>query len=119
MAKFVFDMMKSNYRLIPIDVMHVIKTNYQLVLSYRKAYLCLQKAKEIVFGNPLDFYRRLKWYVDVLLKKNIGSHDVLDIAKDTNRFERFFFVFNTSLVDFRMENLCYFWMEYFCKVYTK
>ena len=95
--------MHSNPLKAAIDVVSDIKRNYVLSISYRCAWMGVEKARGNVFGNYALSYENLRWYVDACNASNPGSCIELEYNCDTRRFLRLFVAFHACIHGF---NFC-------------
>ncbi|XP_028066180.1 uncharacterized protein LOC114269109 [Camellia sinensis] len=84
----------------PDHVVWDFKLGYGLRVSYRQAWLGLEKAKCEIFGDYLMSFDQLRWYVDVAKSCNLGSYIKFKCNDDTKRFKRLFVSFHGSISGF-------------------
>ncbi|KAL7196677.1 hypothetical protein ACSBR1_036652 [Camellia fascicularis] len=70
----------------PTDVVFDMKDGYELDISYRVAWLGVEKARNEVFGDHDMSFDQLKWYSDVVMQNNPHSYIDLDFEQQTGRF---------------------------------
>ncbi|XP_028063562.1 uncharacterized protein LOC114266823 [Camellia sinensis] len=76
------------------------KLRYGLRVSYRQAWLEVEKAKCEIFGDYLMSFDQLRWYVDVAKSCNLGSYIEFECDDDTKQFKRLYVSFNGSISGF-------------------
>ncbi|XP_028059341.1 uncharacterized protein LOC114263046 [Camellia sinensis] len=81
----------------PVHVVRDFKLGYGLRVSYRQAWLGVEKAKCEIFEDYLMSFDQLRWYVDVAKSCNLGSYIEFN---DTKRFKRLFVSFHGSISGF-------------------
>ncbi|XP_028104686.1 uncharacterized protein LOC114303734 [Camellia sinensis] len=91
---------RDNPLTCPIHVVWDFKLGYELRVSYRQAWLRVEKAKCEIFGDYLMSFDLLKWYVDVTKSCNPGSYIEFECTNDTKRFKRLFVSFHGSISGF-------------------
>jgi hypothetical protein len=84
----------------PVDIVKEIKTGYGLNVSYHQAWWGVEKARSDVFGDYVDSFTSLKWYVSAARRTNPGSHIELDFDEETKRFKRLFVAFAACMRGF-------------------
>ncbi|KAL7236207.1 hypothetical protein ACSBR1_019463 [Camellia fascicularis] len=84
----------------PTDVVFDIKDGYGLDISYRVAWLGVEKARNEVFGDYAMSFDQLRWYSDAVLENNPHSYINLDFNQQTGRFVRYFIDFHACIDEF-------------------
>ena len=87
----------------PIDVVSDINRNYGLTITYRRAWLGVEKARGNVFGNYGLSYNNLRWYVDACKDANPGSCIEMEFNPVSRNFVRLFVAFHACIQGF---NFC-------------
>ncbi|KAL7198798.1 hypothetical protein ACSBR2_021156 [Camellia fascicularis] len=62
----------------PTDVVFDMKDGYGLNISYRVAWLRVEKARSEVFSDHAMLFDQLRWYSDVVMENNLHSYINLD-----------------------------------------
>ncbi|XP_028056952.1 uncharacterized protein LOC114260951 [Camellia sinensis] len=83
-----------------VHVVQDFKLRYGLRVSYRQAWLGVEKAKGEIFGDYLMSFDQLRWYVDVAKSCNPESYIEFECDDDTKRFKRLFVAFHGSISGF-------------------
>ncbi|KAL7230625.1 hypothetical protein ACSBR2_008989 [Camellia fascicularis] len=73
----------------PTDVVFDMKNDYGLDISYRVAWLGMEKARGIVYGDHAMSFDQLIWYSDAVMEKNPNSYINLEFDQKSARFGRF------------------------------
>ncbi|XP_028062900.1 uncharacterized protein LOC114266211 [Camellia sinensis] len=84
----------------PVHVVQDFKLGYGLRVSYRHAWLGVEKANGEIFGDYLMSFDQLRWYVDVAKSCNSRSYIEFECNDDTKRFKRLFVAFHGSTSGF-------------------
>ena len=84
----------------PIDVKSMFHTDYGLTISYDQAWMGVEKARGMLFGDHSLSYQQLRWYIQAANESNPGSHFVLEGDSDTQRFSRLFMSFKACIHGF-------------------
>ncbi|KAL7263222.1 hypothetical protein ACSBR1_001403 [Camellia fascicularis] len=71
------------------DVVFDMKDGYGLDISYRVAWLGVEKARSEVFGDHDMSLDQLRWYSDVVMENNPRSYINLDFDQQIGRLVRF------------------------------
>ena len=87
----------------PIDVVSDININYGLTITYRRAWLGVERARGNVFGNYGLSYNNLRWYVDACKDANPGSCIEMEFNPVSRNFLRLFVAFHACIQGF---NFC-------------
>ncbi|KAI8522345.1 hypothetical protein RHMOL_RhmolUnG0002000 [Rhododendron molle] len=82
-----------------IDIMHDMKEDYGLDVTYRRSHMGLQKAKDSVFGSYSASFADLKWYVQKFKEVDSSSSIVLN-CDDSKHFTRLFVGFGACKYGF-------------------
>lgn len=84
----------------PTDVVFDMKDGYGLDISYRVAWLGVEKARNKVFGDHDMSFDQLRWYSDAVMQNNPQSYIHLDFEQQTGRFVRYFISFHACIDGF-------------------
>ncbi|CAL5440549.1 unnamed protein product [Camellia sinensis] len=77
-----------------------MKDGYGLDISYRVAWLGVEKARNEVFGDHAMSFDQLRWYSDAVMENNPHSYINLDFDQQTERFVRYFIAFRACIDGF-------------------
>ncbi|XP_028082206.1 uncharacterized protein LOC114283543 [Camellia sinensis] len=99
-ADLIVEGVRNNPLTRPVHVVQDFKLGYGLRVSYRQAWLGVEKAKCEIFGDYLMSFDQLRWYVDVAKSCNPGSYIEFECDDDTKRFKRLFVSFHGSISGF-------------------
>ncbi|KAL7211788.1 hypothetical protein ACSBR2_014615 [Camellia fascicularis] len=99
-ADLIVEGVRDNPLTRPVHVVWDFKLGYGLRVSYRQAWLGVEKAKCEIFGKYLMSFDQLRWYVDVAKSCNPGSYIEFECDDDTKRFKRLLVVFHGSISGF-------------------
>ncbi|KAL7224288.1 hypothetical protein ACSBR1_025699 [Camellia fascicularis] len=80
----------------PTDVLFDLKNEYGLEISYRVAWLGVEKDRSEVYGDHAMSFDQLRWYSDSVMEKNPHSYINLEFDQITRMFVRWI----PSLSDF-------------------
>ncbi|KAL7220109.1 hypothetical protein ACSBR2_013046 [Camellia fascicularis] len=83
-----------------MDVVFNMKDGYGLDISYRVAWLGVEKARSEVFGDHAMSFDQLRWYSDVVMENNPHSYINLDFDEQMGRFVRYFIAFRACINGF-------------------
>ncbi|XP_028082621.1 uncharacterized protein LOC114283949 [Camellia sinensis] len=93
-SKLVFDVISERVRDRPLtrptDVVYDLKKIYGLEISYRVAWLGVEKACGEMFGAYSISFDQLRWYSNAVVVNNPGSYINIDYDEQNHRFEWFF-----------------------------
>ncbi|KAL7174684.1 hypothetical protein ACSBR2_033850 [Camellia fascicularis] len=81
----------------PTDVVYGLKKDYGLEISYRVAWLGVEKARGEMFGAHSISFDQLRWYSNAVMVNNPGSYINVDYDDQNHRFERFFISFKACI----------------------
>ncbi|XP_028123134.1 uncharacterized protein LOC114320220 [Camellia sinensis] len=84
----------------PIDVVYDLKKDYGLEVSYRVAWLGVEKARGEMFGAHSISFDQLRWYSSVVVENNPGSYVNIDCDEHNNHFIRYFISFKACIDGF-------------------
>ncbi|KAL7171084.1 hypothetical protein ACSBR2_035862 [Camellia fascicularis] len=84
----------------PTEVMLDMKQDYGLDITYRVAWLGVEKAWRELFGAHSISFDHLRWYSAAVMEHNPGSYITLEHDKQTHRFIRFFISFKACIDGF-------------------
>ncbi|KAL7257037.1 hypothetical protein ACSBR1_010882 [Camellia fascicularis] len=83
------------------DVIYDFKKAYGLQISYRVAWLGVEKARGELYGDHSMSFDKLRWYNDAVMEYNPGSYINLDFDEhNTRRFNRLFISFKACMDGF-------------------
>ncbi|KAL7246255.1 hypothetical protein ACSBR2_001389 [Camellia fascicularis] len=82
------------------DVVFDMKDGYGLDISYRVAWLGVEKARSEVFGDHDMSLDQLRWYSDVVMENNPRSYINLDFDQQIGRLVRYFIDFRACIDGF-------------------
>ncbi|XP_028056594.1 uncharacterized protein LOC114260640 [Camellia sinensis] len=99
-ADLIVEGVRDNPLTRPVHVVWDFKVGYGLRVSYRQAWLGVEKAKCEIFRDYLMAFDQLRWYVDVTKSCNPGSYIEFECDDDTKRFKRLFVSFHGSISGF-------------------
>ncbi|KAL7236533.1 hypothetical protein ACSBR1_019765 [Camellia fascicularis] len=85
----------------PIEVKKKLKKQYGIDVSYRVAWLGVDKARGGLFGDFATSFDQLRWYLETAMKTNPGSVFELDVDKSSGCFRRLFVAFHGCLYGFQ------------------
>lgn len=100
-STIVAEQIRSKPLVKPIEIVKDFKLNYGLDISYYNAWKGKEMAKVQVHGDEESSYTQLVWYVDALMKTNVGSHCVLECDESSSRFKRLFISYHASIEGFK------------------
>lgn len=84
----------------PTDIVFDMKNDYGLDISYRVAWLAVEKARGEVYGDHAMSFDQLRWYSDSVMEKNPNSYINLEFHQQTGRFVRYFISFRACIDGF-------------------
>ncbi|KAL7264618.1 hypothetical protein ACSBR1_002557 [Camellia fascicularis] len=70
------------------DVAFDLKKNYMLEISYRVAWLGIEKARGELFGAHSAFFDQLRWNNEAVMEHNPSTYINIECDEHDNRFER-------------------------------
>ncbi|KAL7234162.1 hypothetical protein ACSBR1_017703 [Camellia fascicularis] len=82
------------------DVVYDLKKDYSLEVSYRVAWLGVEKDRGEMFGAHSISFDQLRWYSNVVMENNPGSYINIDYDDQNNRFIRYFISFKACIDGF-------------------
>ncbi|CAL5439953.1 unnamed protein product [Camellia sinensis] len=85
----------------PADVVFDLKKDYGLEISYRVAWLGVEKARGDLFGAHSISFDQLRWYSNAVMEHNPGSYINIDYDEHTHRFQRYFISFKACIDGFK------------------
>ncbi|KAL7194707.1 hypothetical protein ACSBR1_035028 [Camellia fascicularis] len=92
----------------PIEVKKKLKKQYGTDVSYRVAWLGVDKARGGLFGDFATSFDQLRWYLETTMRKNPGSVFELDVDESSGCFQRLFVAFHGCLYGFQFCRLLLF-----------
>ncbi|KAL7210660.1 hypothetical protein ACSBR1_032090 [Camellia fascicularis] len=85
----------------PTDVKYDFKKAYGLQISYRVAWLGVEKAGGELYGDHSVSFDQLRWYSDAVMEYNSGSYINLNFDEhNTHHFNRLFISFKACMDGF-------------------
>ncbi|XP_028068072.1 uncharacterized protein LOC114270701 [Camellia sinensis] len=84
----------------PTDVVFDLKNEYGLDISYRVAWLGVEKARGEVYGDHATSFDQLRWYSDFVMQKNPNSYINLKFDQKIGSFVRYFISFYACIDGF-------------------
>ncbi|KAL7208310.1 hypothetical protein ACSBR1_030130 [Camellia fascicularis] len=99
----------------PTDVIYDLKKYYELEVSYRVAWLGVEKARGEMFGAHSISFDQLRWYSNVVMDNNPRSYINIDYDEQNNRFIRYFISFKACIDGFNHCRLLLFLDKTFLK----
>ncbi|KAL7253599.1 hypothetical protein ACSBR1_008019 [Camellia fascicularis] len=84
----------------PTDVVYDLKKDYGLEVSYRVAWLGVEKARSEMFGAHSISFDQLRWYSSVAMENNLGSYINIEYDEQNYRFIRYFMSFKACIDGF-------------------
>ncbi|XP_028052557.1 uncharacterized protein LOC114257041 [Camellia sinensis] len=84
----------------PTDIVFDMKNDYGLDISYRVAWLGVEKVRGQVYGDHAMSFDQLRWYSDSVMEKNPNSYINLEFHQQTGRFVRYFISFRACIDGF-------------------
>ncbi|KAL7258578.1 hypothetical protein ACSBR1_004662 [Camellia fascicularis] len=75
------------------DVVFSMKNDFGLDISYRVAWLGIQKARGKVYGDHAMSFDQLRWYSNAVIENNPHSYINLDFDQQSGRFVHYFISF--------------------------
>ncbi|XP_028066080.1 uncharacterized protein LOC114269020 [Camellia sinensis] len=82
------------------DVVYDLKKDYGLEISYRVAWLGIEKARGKIFRAHSISFDQLRWYSNAVMVNNPGNYINIDYDEQNHRFERFFISFKACIDGF-------------------
>ncbi|KAF5932243.1 hypothetical protein HYC85_028414 [Camellia sinensis] len=84
----------------PTDVVFDLKNEYGLDISYRVAWLGVEKVRGEVYGDHATSFDQLRWYSDSVMQKNPNSYINLEFDQKIGSFVRYFISFRACIDGF-------------------
>ncbi|KAL7184881.1 hypothetical protein ACSBR2_026932 [Camellia fascicularis] len=84
----------------PTDVVYNLKKDYGLEVSYRVAWLGVEKARGEMFGAHSISFDQLRWYSSVVIENNPRSYINIECNEHNNHFIRYFISFKACIDGF-------------------
>ncbi|KAI8571619.1 hypothetical protein RHMOL_Rhmol01G0134000 [Rhododendron molle] len=98
----------------PVDVRKELKKDYGVDVTYRRAWMGVEKARSFVYGDYTKSFKELIWFVDSFKASNLDS--VCDLERDEARhFKRLFVRFAACKHGFKFHLALLFLDETFLK----
>ncbi|KAL7241503.1 hypothetical protein ACSBR1_014152 [Camellia fascicularis] len=92
----------------PIEVKKKLKKQYGIDVSYRVAWLGVDKARGGLFDDFTTSFDQLRWYLQMGMRMNPGSVFELDIDESSGCFRRLFVAFHGCLYGLQFYRLLLF-----------
>ncbi|KAL7202607.1 hypothetical protein ACSBR1_034135 [Camellia fascicularis] len=99
-SRFVSDI-SDNPLTRPIEVKKKLKKQYGIDVSYRVAWLGVDKARGGLFGDFTTSFDQLRWYLETAMRTNPESVFELDMDESSGCFRRLFVAFHGCLYGFQ------------------
>ncbi|KAL7239050.1 hypothetical protein ACSBR2_005030 [Camellia fascicularis] len=77
-ASLIVNVVRGNPQTCPIDAVRQFTNQYGLTITYNHAWLGVEKARTITFGDFSMSYDEIRWYIDIVMSTNPGSYLRLD-----------------------------------------
>ncbi|XP_028111774.1 uncharacterized protein LOC114310061 [Camellia sinensis] len=84
----------------PSNVVYDLKKDYGLEISYRVAWLGVEKARGEMFGAHSISFDQLRWYSNAVMENNPSSYINIDYDDQNHRFVRYFISFKACIDGF-------------------
>ncbi|KAG5535403.1 hypothetical protein RHGRI_023235 [Rhododendron griersonianum] len=84
----------------PVDVRKELKKDYGIDVTYRRAWMGVEKARSFVYGDYKKSFKELTWFVDSFKASNPDSTCDLE-SDEARRFKRLFVGFATCKHGFK------------------
>ncbi|XP_028095018.1 uncharacterized protein LOC114295037 [Camellia sinensis] len=94
------DWMRGQPLVRPTDVVFDLKNDYGLDISYRVAWLGVEKVRGEVYGDHAMSFDQLRWYSEAVMEKNPNSYICLEFDQKSERFVRYFILFRACIDGF-------------------
>ncbi|KAI8549801.1 hypothetical protein RHMOL_Rhmol06G0053500 [Rhododendron molle] len=91
-SRLVSEDMRSDESKRPVEVMKDMKKDYGVEITYRRAWMAVKKARAHVYGDYMESFKELSWYVGAFRASNPDSMCVLE-RHDSDHFKRMFLGF--------------------------
>ncbi|KAL7176792.1 hypothetical protein ACSBR2_030190 [Camellia fascicularis] len=96
----IFERVRDRPLTRPTDVVYELKKDYGLEISYRIAWLGVEKVRGEMFGAHSISFDQLRWYSNAVMVNNPGSYINIDYDEQNHQFERFFISFKACIDGF-------------------
>lgn len=73
----------------PVDVKKELKNEFGIDVSYRRAWMAVEKARGFAYGDYTKSFKELKWFVEAFRASNADSPCELE-CDESHRFKRLF-----------------------------
>lgn len=102
-SKFIMPLVKRKSTLAPSEIIQGLENEYNIKISYSKAWLALNKTLKKIHGSWDDSYALLREYLNAMQDANPGTVvQLLTIEKgEIREFHRLFWSFGSSIEGFR------------------
>ncbi|KAL7185894.1 hypothetical protein ACSBR2_027782 [Camellia fascicularis] len=101
MSDIVHNDISDNPLTCPIEVKKKLKKQYDIDVSYRVAWLGVDKARSGLFGDFATSFDQLRWYLETGMRTNPGSVFELDMDESSGCFRRLYVAFHGCLYGFQ------------------
>ncbi|KAI8549283.1 hypothetical protein RHMOL_Rhmol06G0013800 [Rhododendron molle] len=91
-SRLVSEDMRSDESKRSVEVMKDMKKDYGVEITYRRAWMAVKKARAHVYGDYMESFKELSWYVGAFRSSNPDSMCVLE-RHDSDHFKRMFLGF--------------------------
>ncbi|KAG5556876.1 hypothetical protein RHGRI_007205 [Rhododendron griersonianum] len=91
-GRLVSEDMRSDESKRPVEVMKDMKKHYGVEITYRQAWMAVKKARAHVYGDYMESFKELSWFVGAFRASNPDSMCVLE-RHDSDHFKRMFLGF--------------------------
>ncbi|KAL7263024.1 hypothetical protein ACSBR1_001236 [Camellia fascicularis] len=100
-SDIVHDDISDNPLTRPIEIKKKFKKQYGIDVSYRGAWLAVDKARGGLFGDFATSFDQLRWYLETTMRTNPRSVFELDVNESSGCFRRLFVAFHGCLYGFQ------------------
>ena len=101
-SKVIDDVIRCTPEYMPRQICKDFVREHGMCLTYVQAWHIKKKAKEIIYGQPKNFYKLLPWMCERIKKCNPGSVVELTHSSD-GYFEQLFIAHEVSIIGFLSE----------------
>ncbi|KAG5529763.1 hypothetical protein RHGRI_030222 [Rhododendron griersonianum] len=91
-GRLVSEDMRSDESKRPVEAMKDMKKHYGVEITYRRAWMAVKKARAHVYGDYMESFKELSWFVGAFRASNPDSMCVLE-RHDSDHFKRMFLGF--------------------------
>ncbi|XP_028123300.1 uncharacterized protein LOC114320342 [Camellia sinensis] len=100
-ADVVADRVRAQPLTRPTNVVFGLKNDYDMHITYRVAWLGVEKAGSEVYDDHVMSFDQLRWYSDAVMENNPNGYINLDFQQQTGRFVWYFISFRTYINGFK------------------